>query len=89
MKKRKFFFIVCTIIIMGGITFMYNNHSNPSDDTVSSIIARAMADGESGCDNTGPKDSQTCGAIGCNITEYYCECNNEYCCTESLCSRHH
>ena len=67
------------------------NHDNNQDsnNNLISIVSIAMADSESEPSNTGPKLGQKCGALFCNVTEYYCQCMNEYSCTESLCPNHH
>ena len=53
------------------------------------IIQSAMAEQQSG--NTGPSSQHTCNGsviITCNYNEKWCDCENEYSCTEKLCPKH-
>jgi len=89
MKLTKLIFISFILAIS---FILVVNKIKPTDNSYNQaslgIIKTAMADGEESPSNTGPKDSQECGAVLCYVTEYYCECRNEYSCTESLCPDH-
>lgn len=83
MKKFKVILLIACVAIVGGIGFAVgaNQHTD-----LSTIISITHASAENSTGNTGPAESEECGKMFCNVKEKWCECENEYSCTERMCS---